>query len=58
MKNILIVSSNGIIRFFPHLTKSYKECYEKYGTKLKTGGITIFEKEENSKFWTCSAWGV
>lgn len=57
-KNILIVSSNGIIRFFPHLTKSYKECYEKYGTKLKTGGITIFEKEENSEFWTCTAWGV
>lgn len=56
-KNILVVSSNGIIRFFPHLTKSYKECYEKFGTKLKTGGIAIFEKDNIDTFWTLRAWG-
>ena len=31
---------------------------EKYGIQLKTDGITIFKKEENSEFWTCTAWGV
>ncbi len=57
-KNILVVTSNGIIKFLPHITRDYKECYKKHGTKLKTGGIAIFEKDKDASYWTCKAWGV
>lgn len=57
-KKILVVTSNGIIKFLPHITKSYKECYEKYGTRLKTGGLTLFSKNDNMQAWECLGWGL
>ncbi len=57
-KKILVVTSHGIAKFAPYLTKDAKDCYERFGTKLSTGGICIFSKMQNDDFWTCDAWGI
>lgn len=55
-RNVLLVSSNGIIRFAPHLTGNFKEFAENHAIKVSTGGVCIFEKKANDVFWKCTAW--
>lgn len=55
-RNVLVVSSNGIIRFAPHLTGNFEKFAEQYPIKVSPGGICIFEKKERELFWTCTAW--
>lgn len=53
---ILVISSNGIIRFAPHLTANFKTFAQQHPLKVSTGGICIFEKKATDLFWNCTAW--
>lgn len=57
-KKVLVVTSHGIAKFTPYLTKDAKECYKRFGTKLSTGGICIFSKTSKDSSWNCDAWGI
>ena len=57
-KNILVVSSNGIIRFAPHLTGNFKKFSEEHDIKVSTGGVCILEKNDTDKYWQVKEWGI
>lgn len=57
-KTVLAVSSNGIIRFAPHLTGNFKKFSEEFDIKVGTGGVCVLEKEEGDKYWTVKEWGI
>ncbi|MDR2564389.1 MAG: histidine phosphatase family protein [Prevotellaceae bacterium] len=54
----LLVTSNGIIRFAPHLTGDFELFASRHQIKVSTGSLCIFEKQNDEKFWTCRAWGL
>ena len=57
-KNVMVVSSNGIIRFAPHLTGNFKKFTEDFNIKVGTGSVCILEKDEDDKNWKVIEWGV
>jgi probable phosphoglycerate mutase len=57
-KIALIVTSNGIIRFAPHLTGDFDGFANGHELKVATGAVCIFEKDEDARFWTCREWNV
>jgi probable phosphoglycerate mutase len=56
--NVLIVTSNGIIRFAPYLTGDFPAFAKRHDIKVTTGGICIFEKDEDTPFWKCKEWNI
>lgn len=56
-ETLLCVSSNGVIRFAPHITGDYAGFCAEHDIKVPTGGVCIFTCEEGTA-WTCSEWGV
>jgi Fructose-2,6-bisphosphatase len=53
----MLVSSNGIIRFAPHiLDEDYDNFCNNHDIKVATGGVCIFEYENNR--WTCKEWNA
>lgn len=54
---LLCVSSNGTIRFAPHITGDYAGFCAEHDIKVATGGVCIFTSEDGSS-WTCQEWGV
>ena len=57
-KTVMVVSSNGIIRFAPHLTGDFKKFSEEFNIKVGTGGVCVLEKEDGDKHWTVKEWGI
>ncbi len=57
-KTILIVSSNGIIRFAPYITGDFDAFIKQHPIKVSTGGLCIFEKFKNDQYWKCREWNV
>lgn len=57
-KTVMVVSSNGIIRFAPYLTGNFKKFAQEFDIKVSTGGVCVLEKEDGDKFWTVKEWGV
>ena len=57
-KTVMVVSSNGIIRFAPHLTGNFKKFSEEFDIKVGTGGVCILEKEDGDAYWTVKEWGI
>ena len=57
-ETILIVSSNGIIRFAPYLTGNFAEFTKEHDIKVGTGNVCIFEKEDTDKNWKCVEWNT
>ncbi len=57
-QKILIVTSNGIARFSPHLTANFDDFAKQYELKINTGALCIFEKDENAKHWNCLGWNL
>ena len=57
-KNVMMVTSNGIIRFAPYLTGNFKEFSENYNIKVGTGSVSILEKDDEDKFWRVAEWGT
>ena len=57
-KTVMVVSSNGIIRFAPHLTGNFQKFSEDFSIKVGTGSVCVLEKEDGDKHWTVREWGV
>lgn len=57
-KTVLLVSSNGTIRFAPYITGDFTKFSEEFDIKVTTGGVCIFEKEEGDANWKCTDWNV
>jgi probable phosphoglycerate mutase len=57
-KTILIVTSNGIARFAPHITGDFKAFSQQHGIKLATGAFGLFETSSASDSWRCLQWNV
>ena len=57
-KNVLVVSSNGIIRFAPYLTGDFDGFCAEHDIKVGTGCVCIFEKKDNASNWRCTAWNL
>ncbi len=57
-KTVLVVSSNGIIRFAPYLTGNFEEFCNQFNIKVGTGSVCILEKEDGDKVWTVKEWGT
>jgi len=52
---VLLVTSNGIIRFAPYLTGNFESFVKNNNIKVSTGGICVFEKQ-NHAHWNCVIW--
>lgn len=57
-KTIMVVSSNGIIRFAPYLTGDFKKFTEENDIKVGTGGVCVLEKDNDEKYWRVKEWGT
>ena len=57
-KTVLVVSSNGIIRFAPYLTGDFAAFSEQFDIKVGTGGICILEKNDDEAHWRVTDWGI
>ena len=57
-ENVLVVSSNGIIRFAPYLTGDFKKFTEEHDIKVGTGSVCVFEKKDGDANWTCTEWNT
>lgn len=57
-KTVLVVSSNGIIRFAPYLTGNFEEFCQNFDIKVGTGSVCVLEKDNGDKFWTVKEWGT
>jgi probable phosphoglycerate mutase len=55
-KRVLVVSSNGIIRFAPAMTGDIAHFYECHTPKVATGSISRFEWSGSA--WQCEDWNV
>ncbi len=57
-KNVLVVSSNGVIRFAPYLTGDFAKFASEHDIKVGTGCVCIFEKENENTPWKCIEWNL
>ena len=57
-KTVLVVSSNGIIRFAPYLTGDFDAFSTQHDIKVGTGNVCLFEKNAGDQNWTCTFWNV
>ena len=57
-QTVLVVSSNGIIRFAPYLTGNFQKFAENFNIKVGTGGVCILEKNDGDTDWTVKDWGI
>lgn len=55
-KTILLVSSNGITRFFPELLNDLEDFKNKYKLKMSTASLSEFVFDQN--IWSCRSWSV
>lgn len=54
-ETVFLCSSNGIIRFAPHvLDMSYDEFCQQHEIKVATGSVSIFDYQDGK--WTCTEW--
>jgi probable phosphoglycerate mutase len=52
----LICTSNGIIRFAPHILNNAEEFIANHDLKVATGSVSIFKTVAN--VWTCVEWNT
>ena len=57
-QSVLVVSSNGIIRFAPYLTGDFEKFSNEFNIKVGTGGVCVLEKDDCDKYWTVKVWGI
>lgn len=55
-KTLLLVTSNGIARFFPELLPKHQEFTQQYKLKLGTGCVALFTYCD--KKWDVAYWGI
>lgn len=56
-ETLLCVSSNGAIRFAPHITGDYVGFCATHDIKVPTGGVCIFTARPGEP-WQCAEWGI
>ena len=56
-KTVMIVSSNGVIRFAPYITSDFETFAKEHDIKVGTGSVCLFEKEEGAP-WRCTGWNI
>ena len=56
-KTVMVVTSNGIARFAPHLTGDFNAFRQKHAIKLSTGAVSVFENS-GSSVWSCTYWNI
>ncbi|MDD3370899.1 MAG: histidine phosphatase family protein [Alphaproteobacteria bacterium] len=54
-KKILVVTSNGIARFAPHLTGDFEGFRQSHKLKLSTGALAVLA---HNRAWTVEVWNV
>ena len=57
-KTVMVVSSNGIIRFAPYITQNFDKFIATHNIKVATGSLCIFEKSQQDKNWNCIDWNI
>lgn len=57
-QTVMIVSSNGVIRFSPYITGDFAAFSASHDIKVGTGCLCIFEKEDGEPNWKCTAWNL
>ncbi len=55
-KNILVVTSNGIARFAPHIIGDFERFSSRHDIKVSTGALCVFEN--NGSGWVCAGWNL
>jgi probable phosphoglycerate mutase len=55
-ETVLVVTSNGIARFAPHITGNYEEFLKDHSPKLATGALGIFKHDGAG--WTVKGWNI
>lgn len=55
-KTAMVVTSNGIARFAPHLTGDFDVFRAAHSIKISTGALCIFEND--GRGWACTAWNL
>lgn len=55
-ETVLVVTSNGIARFAPHLTNNFEGFAAKHKIKLSTGALAIFRYENGA--WHIKEWNI
>jgi probable phosphoglycerate mutase len=55
-ESVLVVSSNGIIRFAPYILEDYENVIKNIKLKVATGGVCIFRDQGDG--WQILEWGV
>lgn len=55
-ETVLVVTSNGIARFAPHITGDFEAFRSQYSLKLSTGALAIF-RFENGR-WIVQGWNL
>lgn len=53
---VLVTTSNGILRFSPHLTGNFAAFAQKYPIKVSTGALCIFKYLHDR--WTIAEWNL
>ncbi|MCY7296694.1 histidine phosphatase family protein [Alteromonas sp. a30] len=54
----LLVSSNGTMRFAPVITGDFDGFVQRHDIKVATGGVCLFEKDEDDMHWRCTGWAL
>jgi 2,3-bisphosphoglycerate-dependent phosphoglycerate mutase len=54
-ETVLVVTSNGIARFAPHITGDFESFKQKHPLKLSTGALAIFKYESG---WKLQDWNL
>lgn len=54
-ETILVVTSNGIARFAPHITGDFENFCQNHSLKLATGALAILEYKSG---WTIKEWNI
>lgn len=52
----LVITSNGIARFAPHITEDFESFLQNFDLKLKTGALGILRFSDGS--WTVQDWNI
>lgn len=53
---IMVVTSNGIARFAPHITNDFEGFSRDHKIKISTGAVCLFEFKAGR--WTCTGWNI
>jgi 2,3-bisphosphoglycerate-dependent phosphoglycerate mutase len=53
---VMVVTSNGIARFAPHITGDFEGFAQNHGIKISTGAVCVLEHKDGR--WTVKDWNI